>query len=406
MDSKGAQTQGKVSYWRYDLVEMRRSTAALEGLRVVVGKVNPRLPGWRNVPIQLVKGFVAWLLRWYTRPLREFQACVTRSLEEIASNVEHLAMDIHALDHLSANLTAFESRLAMAESVERQVEELRARLETLTGASRTAHLETLAWPAVNGRAAAIREPSGRPKTIYLIGLFGTGRHYVDHLLMRNLENQGRYVRDSIRLHPGPTRMIYSGHATRKYVCRAQAAPDVMNRILDSVAAGFADIIFVYRHPLDSLLTNWVWWRTYLRDKVRVEGITAIYENVDDLCAELDRHFSEFQSFAEGDPAFFDADPGPPFLSFPEFVEETELHLGCATLALRLEDAIADPRREFLRIIDRMSQDVDLDSLYLEPPRTKPFRYLSVKEKVPRFRSYINALDAETKRRIEKIGYGL
>ena len=35
-------------------------------------------------------------------------------------------------------------------------------------------------------------------------------------------------------------------------------------------------------------------------------------------------------------------------------------------------------------------------------KTKPYRYLEVQEKVPRFRDFINGLNAETKRRIEKI----
>jgi hypothetical protein len=52
----------------------------------------------------------------------------------------------------------------------------------------------------------------------------------------------------------------------------------------------------------------------------------------------------------------------------------------------------------------MSVDIDLSRLRVAPPRTKAYGYLAVKEKVPRFRNFINELDAETKRRIEKIGY--
>ena len=59
-------------------------------------------------------------------------------------------------------------------------------------------------------------------------------------------------------------MIYSGHATMRHVSRGQMPPAVMSHILEAVRSGFADLIFVYRHPLDSLLTNWVWWRTYHR----------------------------------------------------------------------------------------------------------------------------------------------
>ena len=201
-------------------------------------------------------------------------------------------------------------------------------------------------------------------------------------------------------------MIYSGHATIRHVSRAQRLPAVTSRILEAVRSGFADLIFVYRHPLDSLLTNWVWWRTYIRDNRTIGSISKVYKNTDDLCADLEQNFSEFKAFAEGDPDFFAAVPGPRFLSFPEFVEETELYLQSATLTLRLEDFMIDPLKEFSKIAEVMSVDLDLSRLHVAPPRTKPYRYLAVKEKVPRFRNFINGLDEETKRRIEKIGYRL
>jgi hypothetical protein len=153
-----------------------------------------------------------------------------------------------------------------------------------------------------------------------------------------------------------------------------------------------------------LLTNWIWWRTFLRDNRSISGISQIYKNPDDLCADLERRFLEFKAFAEGDPDFFVGAPGPRFLSFPEFVEETELHVQSATLTLRLEDFMIDPLNEFSKIAEVMSVDLDLSRLSVAPPKTKPYGYLAVKDNVPRFREYINGLDAETKRRIEKIGY--
>jgi hypothetical protein len=136
----------------------------------------------------------------------------------------------------------------------------------------------------------------------------------------------------------------------------------------------------------------------------IAGISQVFKNTDDLCAELEQNFSEFEAFAENDPAFFAAVPGPRFLSFAEFVEETELHLRSATLSLRLEDFLADPAGEFSKIAEVMSVDLDLNSLRANPPRTKPYRHLGVKDKVPQFRDFINGLDAETKRRMEKMGY--
>jgi len=246
---------------------------------------------------------------------------------------------------------------------------------------------------------------GNHRTTYIVGLFGTGRLYINELMQQHIGERAKYFRDTIRLHQGPTSMIYSGHATLKHVSRAQAVPAVTRRILEAAKARFADLVFLYRHPLDSLITNWVFWRTYLRTETGLR-ITLAYKNTDDLCADLENNFAEFETFAAGDPAFFAASPGPRFLSFREFVEETELHLQSATLTLRLEDFILDPSKEFSKIVKVMSVELDLSGLRLSPPQTKPYRYLEVKEKVPRFSSFISRLDAETQRRIEKIGYAL
>ena len=247
---------------------------------------------------------------------------------------------------------------------------------------------------------------GNDRTAYVIGLFGTGRVYVYERMLQNIGERAKYCVDGIVLHRGPTSMIYSGHATMRYSSRGQVSPAVTNRILEAVRSGFADLIFVYRHPLDSLLTNWIWWRTYISDLRMVGGISQVYKNNDDLCADLEQSFLDFKAFAEGDPDYYAAVPVPRFLSFAEFVEETALFLQSATLTLRLEDFMIDPLKEFSKIVEVMSVDLDLSSLHVAPPRTKPYRYLAVKEKVPRFRSFINGLDAETKRRIEKIGYNL
>jgi hypothetical protein len=228
--------------------------------------------------------------------------------------------------------------------------------------------------------------------------------YINDLLRDHIGKRAVYFRDAIRFHPGPTSMIYSGHATLKHVSHLQDPPALTARILEAVRSGYADLIFVYRHPLDSLLTNWVWWRTYIRDKISTFGISQAYRNRDDLARDLERNFSEFEAFAEGDPGFYVSIPGPRFLSFPEFVEETDLHLQSATLVLRLEDFMVDPLREFSRIVELMSVDLDLSRLCVAPPRTRSYGYLTVQDKVPRFRKFIEELDAETKRRIEKIGY--
>jgi hypothetical protein len=382
--------------WKlYDRYEPRRAAAVVEALKKAVGTLNPRLPGWHNDLIQSGKKLMARALGWYTRPLHEFNASVSRSLEEIVWAIDHLsansaapdhlALDKVTLDRLAADIMALDGRLAQSEQ----------RIAKRTATPAPANFRCYIDPGLRD-----------DRTAYIIGLFGTGRRYINELMQRHIGERAQYFRDAIRVHPGPTPMIYSGHATMRHVSRAQELPVVMSRISEAVELGFADVIFIYRHPLDSLLTNWIWWRTYIQDNKSISGISQVYANTDDLCADLEQNFLEFEAFAEGDPDFFAAAPGPRFLSFQEFAEETELHLQSATLALRLEDFTIDPRKEFSRIAEVMSVELDLSRLCLKPPRTRAYGYLAVKDKVPRFRNFIHGLDAETKRRIEKIGYSV
>jgi hypothetical protein len=73
--------------------------------------------------------------------------------------------------------------------------------------------------------------------------------------MQNIGRRARYLRNFVRFHKGLTSMVYVGHATMKYLSRAQVPPSVTSRILRAVASRYADLRFIYRHPLDSLLTN-------------------------------------------------------------------------------------------------------------------------------------------------------
>jgi hypothetical protein len=410
--------------WKlYDFDELRSAAAALWWLGKWVGAVTPRNPGWHNDLIQLLKKLLARSLAWYTQPLRQFNDSVTRSLQEIVRILDHLSMNMVAFDRFTMNMVALDRRITADKLGPQLLDHLsmnaialdRLSMDMVALEGRLAQLETSSVPTGGmqrdlEKRARDNSPSyfdtgpGNDKTAYVIGLFGTGRRYINELMLENIGERAKYFRDTIRLHPGPTPMIYSGHATMKHVSRAQELPAVMSRILDAVRSGFANSIFVYRHPLDSLLTNWIWWRTCIRENRLISGISQVYKNADDLCADLDRNYFDFKAFAEGDPDFFAGVPGPRFLSFLEFVEETELHFQAATLTLRLEDFMIDPLKEFSKIVEAMSVDLDLSRLCLAAPKAKPYGYLAVKGRVPRFRNFIDGLNAETKRRIERIGY--
>ncbi len=368
-----------------DLDVLRRAARQLEWLGDAVGAINPRPPGLRNRLIQTAKRRIARALGWYSRPVQQFNASVTLALREIVS----------ALDRISTNMIALDGREERSAAIERISMDVRA----LEG-----RLERLEHRIAAGADRSVSRPA-RVKTGYLIGLFGTGRRYLNDLLLEHIGERARYLRDCIAFHPGPTPMIYSGHVTMKHVSRAQESPAVMGRILQAIEAEFADSVFLYRHPLDSLLTNWIWWRTFLRSNRAISGISQLYRNNEDFCAHLEEHLAEFRAFAAGDPDCFGPQPGPRFLSFAEFVEETELHLGHATLALRLEDFAIDARKEFGKIAGILSIDGDWECRSFAEPKSKPFRHQVVQQNSAGFRKFVHDLDAETRRRIERIGYG-
>jgi hypothetical protein len=381
----------------FNFSELRHALAVVENCRQAVGVVNPRPAGLHNRLLQWVKKSVARSLGWYTRPLQDLNAALARSLTEMYS----------ALEFISANTVALDQRLAHD-----QILLLHDQVRALIA------IENIAVEEAPPIVVDVRDQEdgvdlryqpetrvGDDRTLYVLGLFGSGRVYIQDLILQNIGLRAKYFRDVIRLYPCPTSMICSGHVTMKYVSRAQAMPAIMYRILEAVRNRFADTVFVYRHPLDSLLTNWVYWRTYVRDRREVGGIYEVYTSYDDLCADLDRDFFEFKAFAEGDLDFYAGLTGPRFLSFSEFVEESALHFQSASLALRLEDFTIDPIREFSKIVELMGANLDLSGLQIPLPRSKSFGYRAAKEKVPRFRNFINRLNLETRKRMEKIGYG-
>jgi hypothetical protein len=365
MDPDAAKPRDTPSVWHYNFDELRRLLIDLEWRRSALGAVNPRSPGWHNDLIQGIKRLLARTFSWQITPFVEFNAVVGRSLQEIERALDDVSVYTYSLDW---------------------------RLKQLEKTAATAALKSMAARTC--------------RTTYVLGLFSSGRQYVAGLILQNIGERAKYFRDAIRVHPGPTPMIYSGHATIRYASRAQYLPEVTSRILEAVGAGIADLIFVYRHPLDSLLSNWIWWRIYNRENRKISGASEIFRDVAGLCAYLEENFLSFKAFAEGDSAFFAGLPGERFLSFAEFVEETQLYLQAATLPLRFEDFMADPSQQFSKIVELMSIDLDLGQLCLDPPKTKAYGYLAIREKVPRFRTFIDGLDQDTKRRIQEIGYSL
>jgi hypothetical protein len=246
-------------------------------------------------------------------------------------------------------------------------------------------------------------------TIYIIGLFGSGRLYLGDVICKHIGERARHFRDELQYESMPTSMIYSGHMTLRYVSRGLNPPEFANRIVESVWSGAGKMIFIYRHPLDSLLTNWVWWRSYLRaGSVATDDgafISSSFNSLDELCEIIEQEWADFEAFTAGDPAFFTDLPGARFLSFAEFVEESVLLFEQATLRLPLEAFVANPYAAFVKVVAIISPDMRLSrTLHIRRPQSKPGAHLFVMNKVPRFNEFVNSISPETKRLMLKLGY--
>ena len=174
-----------------DFDELSRLVAALEGPRNAVGTVNPRPAGWHNDLIQFAKKALLRMLAWYTQPSQEFNAIVSQSLDEIVWALDHQSMDMadHLstyrvdLERLSMDMVALEGRLAQSEKRNAILEQqIRAFVEAPAG-------------------MYIDLDAELRKTAYVIGLFGTGRRYINELILQNIGERAKYFRDTIRFHP-------------------------------------------------------------------------------------------------------------------------------------------------------------------------------------------------------------
>ena len=201
----------------YDFDELRRAVADLERLSEAVGAVNFRAPGWHNDLIQQVKKWIARWLAWYIRLLQDFNASVSRSLEEIVGSLNHLSMNMAAREHFFITKVAVERRNTVDQAasrsenatvrlaaIEQQLELLQAQVQSLVSLDTTAPREVSAGsvktdankPARESSASQLDTDPGSDRTAYVIGLFGTGRQYVNEVIRHNIGDRAKYFRDA------------------------------------------------------------------------------------------------------------------------------------------------------------------------------------------------------------------
>ena len=134
-----APEKAATTFLAYDPSAMHQVVATVNSLRNQVGEINPRRPGLHNDLIQLVKKTLRRMLAWYTRPLHEFHAAVSRAFNEMVSVAENLQGNMNSLaqriDTLGTSQNSLAQRIetlgASQNSLAQQVNALDERLKGL-----------------------------------------------------------------------------------------------------------------------------------------------------------------------------------------------------------------------------------------------------------------------------------
>lgn len=106
-------TFGPASSTHYDLGELHVNLSACNALHNAVGTLNPRHSGLHNQVLQFLKKIMRRSLTWYTRPLHEFHAAVTRTLNHTTIALEEARA---GLSMLEARVEHLEQRLEQTSS--------------------------------------------------------------------------------------------------------------------------------------------------------------------------------------------------------------------------------------------------------------------------------------------------
>jgi len=265
----------------------------------------------------------------------------------------------------------------------------------------------IAPPALS--SMLINYPAHRRPT-YITGLFGTGRFYLHNVILNSdLEIAYFFRRGGLYNYHGTVPYIFSGHATLMYDYeRAGFTPPAFGRaLLERAAAGLINVIFIYRHPLDSLLSNWIWWRRW----AMTSGIAESYKSEEEFHRDLNDNFYEFSLFCGGSKDFTriveGTDAKPTFMSLLEFVHETELFLSSPNVhCFRFEDFKTDAVREFKRLVSILAPDLTPKSDNVPLPKSLANRYELAKENVSPFGAFMASLPRDVTKRINALGYSV
>ncbi|OAH08972.1 hypothetical protein pfor_3c0292 [Rhodobacteraceae bacterium SB2] len=264
------------------------------------------------------------------------------------------------------------------------------------------------------------------KPLVIIGLFGTGRTYFSHAFLNNstlaplyqegLASCGHYPRHSV---------ICSGHATLKNPSSFQMAPDQTHELLlCPLHDGFHSILFITRHPVDALFSNWAWWRRFCDTGMPHNGaVKQVFGNNRGLIEDIQSNKTAFLKFmAEGrvpwPQSYSSSKIGSifrdykksgcdKFLSFEQMLDESLAWMDIpGVVSLKFED-IHEHLETVSDTITNLLTRRPWGSLTLELPLSTAFNYRQIFEDYPEIQSLVcSEISVEGYDKLLQMGYNV
>lgn len=251
------------------------------------------------------------------------------------------------------------------------------------------------------------------KPLIVIGLFGTGRTYFSNaflsnstlapLLQEGLASCGVYASHSV---------ICTGHATLKHSSSFQMEPDQTDKLLlCPLRDGFHCILFVTRHPVDSLFSNWAWWRRFCDTGIPHHGaVKEVFGGNRGLIEDIRSNKKAFLKFmTEGRVP---SRPNYPaevyrFLSFEQALDESLAWMGVPGVVSIMFEGIHDHLDKVSDTITTLLARRRWGSLILELPVSSAFNYRQIFGDYPDIKSLVcDGIGRESSDKLTRMGYHL
>jgi hypothetical protein len=251
------------------------------------------------------------------------------------------------------------------------------------------------------------------RSLIIVGLFGTGRTYfsdqiLQHPLTGPIYQEGLASCGYFEQH----KLICSGHATLKHSSSFQMEPyETAKRLISPLRQGHHNILFILRHPFDSLFSNWAWWRRYCESRVpHKDALIGVFGGNDGIAEDIRFHRDAFAAFlTEGKVPVFDSQPCPEdrFLSLEAMLEESMLWLEIQEVTtLHFEQLHQD-----LGLVTQKIRQIIFPSgaseFSMKVPNSKPYNFRTIFQEHPDIKLLVKSFcSKDIIEKIRILGYSI